>query len=157
LEILEDLPDVDAILVPVGGGGMIAGIALAAKALAPETKIVGVQPTASPALRDSLRDGKCYEEYPAGPTICDGLAGGIGRICFEVAQKFVDDVVLVEEEETRAAIQALAQMEQLIVEGSGAVGIAALLARRIDLTDKRVVVVLSGGNIDTELRLAPSE
>ncbi|MBI4785540.1 MAG: threonine/serine dehydratase [Chloroflexi bacterium] len=151
LEILEDLPDVDAILVPVGGGGMIAGIAIAAKALAPAVKIIAVQPVASPALRDSLRDGKCYEEYPAAPTICDGLAGGIGKICFEVAQRLVDDVVVVEEDETKTAIRALAETEQLIAEGSGAVGVAALLSQKADLAGKLVAVVLSGGNIDLAL------
>ncbi len=152
LEILEDLPDVDAILVPVGGGGMIAGITVAVKSLAPSVKIIAVQPTASPALRDSLRDGECYEEYGAAPTICDGLAGGIGKMVFQVAQeKMIDDVVLVEEAETRAAIRTLVETQQLIVEGSGAVGVAALLARKIDLSGKRVVAVLSGGNIDLNL------
>ena len=152
LEILEDLPEVDAILVPVGGGGMITGIAVVVKALAPAVKVIAVQPTASPALRDSLRDGKCYEEYAAAPTICDGLAGGIGRMVFAAAQsQLIDEVVLVEEEETRAAIRALAETQQLIVEGAGAVGVAALLARKIDLDGKRVVAVLSGGNIDLKL------
>lgn len=150
LEILQDA-DVDAILVPVGGGGMIAGIAIAAKTLSPSTKIIAVQPTASPALADSLRDGKCYEEYPAGPTICDGLAGGIGKICYEVAQKYIDEVVLVEEEETREAIRTLVQTQQLIVEGSGAVGVAALLAGKVRMPGKRIGVVLSGGNIDLPL------
>jgi threonine dehydratase len=152
LEIMEDLPDVDAILVPVGGGGMIAGIAIAAKALSPRTKIIGVQPAASPALRDSLRDGRCYEEYAAAPTICDGLAGGIGKIVFDVAQRgLIDDVVVVEEAETRAAIRALAETQQLIVEGSGAVGVAALLFDKVNLRGKKVAVVLSGGNIDLTL------
>ena len=151
LEILQDLPEVDAIFVPVGGGGLIAGIATAVKAIAPNVQVIGVQPTASPALRDSLRDGKCYEEYTSAPTICDGLAGGIGKICFEVSQELVDDVVLVEEAETRAAIRALVETQQIIVEGSGAVGVAALLAQKINLQGKRVVVVLSGGNIDASL------
>lgn len=150
LEILED-SQVDAILVPVGGGGMIAGIATAVKALAPEVKIIGVQPAASPALRDSLRDGKCYEDYPAAPTICDGLAGGIGKICFEVAQRFVDDVLVVEEDETKRAVRALVDMQQIVVEGSGAVGIAALLSHKTPLVGKTVAVVLSGGNIDLPL------
>lgn len=151
LEILEDLPDVDAILVPVGGGGMIAGIAIAAKTISPRVKIIGVQPAASPSLRDSLRDNKCYEEYTAGPTICDGLAGGIGKICFEVSKQFVDDVAILEESETRAAVRALAETQQLIVEGSGAVGIAALLFDKVNLKGMRVAVVLSGGNIDLGL------
>jgi len=152
LEILADAPTLDAILVPVGGGGMITGIAVAIKSLAPSVQIIGIQPSASPALRDSLRDGVCYEEYAAAPTICDGLAGGIGKMVFEAAQKkFIDEVILVEEQETRAAIRALVETQQLIVEGSGAVGVAALLARKIDLRGKRVAVVLSGGNIDLEL------
>ncbi len=151
LEILEDAADVDAILVPVGGGGLISGIAIAAKTIAPTIKVIAVQPTASPALRDSLRDDKCYEEYDAGPTICDGLAGGIGKICFEVAKQFVDDVVLVEEDETKAAIRALVETQQVVVEGSGAVGVAALLAHKANLQGKRVAVVLSGGNIDLGL------
>jgi len=152
LEILEDLQDVDAILVPVGGGGMIAGIAVAVKALASRVQIIGVQPSASPALRDSIRDGKCYEEYNAAPTICDGLAGGIGKIVFEVAlKKMIDNVIVVEESETRSAVRALAETQQLIVEGSGAVGIAALFARKNDFRGKRVAVVISGGNIDVGL------
>ncbi len=151
LEILEDLPDVDAILVPVGGGGMIAGIAVAVKSLAPSVKIIAVQPSASPALRDSLRDGKCYEEYDAAPTICDGLAGGIGKICFEIAQKLIDAVVIVEESEVKQAIRLLAETQQLIVEGSGAVGLAALLAHKMNLEGQRVAVVISGGNIDLGL------
>ncbi len=151
LEILEDLPHVDAILVPVGGGGMISGIAIAVKGKSPQIKIIGVQPAASPALRDSLRDGKCYEEYIAAPTICDGLAGGIGKICFEVAQTLVDDVVIVEEGETKAAIRALAETQQLIVEGSGAAGVAALLSHKVNLQGKSVAVIISGGNIDLGL------
>lgn len=152
LEIIEDLPNVDAVVVPVGGGGMIAGIAVAMKTLAPSVQVIGVQPTASPALRDSLRDGKCYQEYASAPTICDGLAGGIGQMVFEVARKkLIDEVVLVDEHETRAAIRTLVETQQLIVEGSGAVGVAALLARHVDLRGKRVAVVLSGGNIDVSL------
>jgi threonine dehydratase len=137
--------------VPVGGGGLISGIAVIAKTIKPSVKIIAVQPAASPALRDSLRDGKCYEEYPAGPTICDGLAGGIGKICFEAAQTFIDDVVIVEEEETYAAIRALVETQQLVVEGAGAVGMAALLAHKVSATGSRAAVVLSGGNIDLPL------
>jgi threonine dehydratase len=151
LEILEDLPKVAAILVPVGGGGMITGIAIAAKTLAPTTRLVAIQTDASPALRDSLRDNKCYAEYAHAPTICEGLAGGIGTMVFDAArQKLIDDVVIVAEDDVRAAIRALAETEQLIVEGSGAVGVAALLTRALDLRGKRVAVVLSGGNIDVE-------
>lgn len=160
LEILQDLPDVDAILVPVGGGGMIAGIAIAAKTLAPGCRVIGVQPAASPSLRDSLRDGKCYEEYAAGPTLCDGLAGGIGKICYAVAHDLglVDDVIIVEEDAVRAAIRALIETQQVVVEGAGAVGIAALLGGKVNsggrlsgqARETKIAVVLSGGNIDVE-------
>lgn len=148
LEVLEDLPDVEAILVPVGGGGLISGVALAVKTLAPNVRIYGIQPEASPALRDSLRDGRVYEEYEAAPTICDGLAGGIGRIVFEVAQKYVDDVLVVPEEAVKRAVAAFVREEQIIVEGSGAVGLAALENPPGALRGKRVALIISGGNID---------
>jgi threonine dehydratase len=151
LEIMDDLPLVDTILVPVGGGGMIAGIAIASKTISHHVKIIGVQPAASPALRDSLRDNQCYEDYTSAPTICDGLAGGIGTICFDVSKQYLDDVITVEETETRAAVRALAETQQLVVEGSGAVGLAALLAHKIEMAGKHVAVVLSGGNIDLKL------
>jgi threonine dehydratase len=153
IEALEDLPEADAILVPVGGGGLIAGIALAVKTMAPHVKVYGVQPEASPALRDSLRDGRAYEQYDAAPTICDGLAGGIGRIAFEVAQKCVDDVLVVEEDAVKRAVAAFARDEQMFVEGSGAVGLAALEEAPHTLRDRRIVIIVSGANIDAN-RLA---
>lgn len=152
LEIFEDAPDLDAILVPVGGGGLVTGIAVVAKTLAPTTRVIAIQTDASPALRDSLRDDRCYEEYAHAPTICEGLAGGIGKMVFAAAkQKLIDEVVIVAESDVRAAIRAFAETEQLVVEGSGAVGLAALLTRAFDARGARVAVVLSGGNVDVEL------
>jgi threonine dehydratase len=151
LEIMEDLPEAEAILVPVGGGGLIAGVALAAKAINLQVRIIGVQPEASPAAYLSLRDGRPYEEYHAAPTISDGLAGGFGRLPFETAGHLIDEVVLVSEEETRAAVFTLLELGQLVVEGSGAVGIAALLAGKVSLAGRRVVAVLTGANIDASL------
>jgi len=151
LEIMQDLPQADAVLVPVGGGGLIAGIAVAAKAINPQVRIIGVQPEASPAAYLSLRNGRPYEEYDVAPTISDGLAGGFGRLPFEVAAHLIDEVVLVSEEETRTAVFALLELAQLVVEGSGAVGIAALLAGKVSLAGKKVVAVLSGANIDASL------
>lgn len=150
LEVLEELPDADAILVPVGGGGMIAGIALAVKTLAPQVKIYGIQPEASPALRDSLRDGRAHEHYEAAPTICDGLAGGIGQIGFEVARNYVDDVLVVSEDAVKRAVAAFARDEQMFVEGSGAVGLAALEETPGMLRDRRNVLIVSGANIDAK-------
>ncbi|MFQ5813985.1 MAG: threonine/serine dehydratase [Anaerolineae bacterium] len=151
LEIMEDLPEAEAILVPVGGGGLIAGIALAAKAINPQVRVIGVQPEASPAAYLSLRDGRPYEEYDAAPTIADGLAGGFGRLPFEIAGDLIDEIVLVSEEETRAAVFTLLELAQLVVEGAGAVGIAALLAGKVNLAGRKVVAVLSGANIDATL------
>jgi threonine dehydratase len=151
LEIVEAVPDLDAILVPVGGGGMISGIAVALKAVAPQVRVLGIQPEASPSLQLSLRDQFCYEEYTAGPTICDGLAGGIGQIVFQVANAgAIDDVLIVSEQGVRQAVASLAREEQLIVEGSGAVGLAAMREFPERLTGKRIALVISGANIDLE-------
>ncbi|MCJ7621141.1 MAG: pyridoxal-phosphate dependent enzyme [Anaerolineae bacterium] len=151
LEIMEELPDAEALLVPIGGGGLIAGISVSAKAMNPEIKIIGVQVDASPSAYLSLKEGRCYERYDHDPTICEGLAGGFGIVPFEIAKDLIDEVVLVNEEETREAILALLEAEQLVVEGSGAVGVAALLFDKVGLKGKKVVAVISGGNIDIGL------
>jgi threonine dehydratase len=148
LEILADLPDVDVILVPIGGGGLSAGIAVAAKALNPAVRVIGVQPDASPAAYLSFRDGRAYEEYDATPTIADGLAGGYGRIPFEIARHLIDDVLVVSEADIRRAVRGLLEYAQEVVEGSGAVTIAPLLSGQLRLPGRKVVAVLSGHNID---------
>jgi threonine dehydratase len=151
LEILEELPAVDTIVVPVGGGGLIVGIATAAKALSPGVRVVAVQPEASPSLRESLRQGRALLTYPAGPTLADGLAGGIGEIVF-AHRHLIDEVVTVSEEETEDAIAALVAEDQVVSEASGAVGVAALRAGRIAPRDGRpVAVVITGGNIDARV------
>ena len=151
LEIMEELPDADALLVPIGGGGLVAGVAVAAKAVNPSIKIIGVQVEASPSAYLSLKEGRCYERYEYDPTICEGLAGGFGIMPFQIAKDLIDEVVLVNEEETREAIFALLEVEHLVVEGSGAVGVAALLFDKVDLKGRKVVAVISGGNIDIGL------
>jgi threonine dehydratase len=151
LEIMQELPDAEALLVPIGGGGLIAGISVVAKAVNSEIKIIGVQPEASPAAYLSLKAGRCYERYEASPTIAEGLAGGFGVVPFQIARDLIDEVVLVNEEEIREAIFALLEAEQLVVEGSGAVGVAALLFDKVDLRGGKVVAVISGGNIDVDL------
>ncbi len=151
LEIMEELPDAEVLLVPVGGGGLIAGVSVAAKAVNPSIRIIGVQVEASPSAYLSLKEGRCYERYEYDPTICEGLAGGFGMVPFQIAKDLIDEVVLVNEEETKEAVFALLETEQLVVEGSGAVGIAALLFDKVDLKGKKVVAVISGGNIDVDL------
>jgi threonine dehydratase len=148
LEILLDLPEVDLLLVPVGGGGLIAGVAVIARAIRPGIRIIGLQPEASPAAYLSLRDGRPYEEYPAAPTMCDGLAGGFGRLPFEIARALIDDVLVVPEPAIRHAVAWLASHEQLLVEASGAIAIAPLLTGQLAARGHRAAAVLTGRNLD---------
>ena len=148
LELVQDLPNVDAILVPVGGGGLIAGVAVVAKTVNPKVRIVGVQPEASPAAYLSFRDGRAYETYDAGPTICDGLAGGFGRVPFELAGDLIDEILVVPEADVRQAVAWLAAHEQMIVEGAGAIAVAPLLNGQFHAPGKRVAAVLTGRNLD---------
>jgi threonine dehydratase len=152
LEIVETLSNVDAIVVPVGGGGLISGIAVAAKGLKPDVEIVGVQSEASPVMYDSLRAGRIVEA-PKALTIAEGLSGGIekGALTFEIAQKFVDKMLLVKEATIRRAVALLCVHEHVVAEGSGAAAIAPLLEDASLFKGKRVACVVTGGNIDEEL------
>lgn len=145
LELLEQAPDLDAVVVPVGGGGLISGIAATLDALAPQVRVIAVQPEASPALRASLRQGAPLLEYPAGPTLCDGLAGGIGRFAWE-HRALIDEVIEVPEAETRAAIAELVAADQVLAEASGAIAVAALRSGRVEAA--RPVAVVTGANLD---------
>jgi threonine dehydratase len=147
LEILEQLPDVERIVIPVGGGGLISAVAVAVKAKAPGVKIVAVQAEASPSLPESLAQGAPLLRYPAGPTLADGVAGGIGEIVFR-HRELLDQVVVVPEPALEAAIVALLTEDQVVAEGAGALGVAALRCGRLDPVGGRTVVVVSGGNID---------
>ena len=151
LEVMEDLPDADVVVVPVGGGGLIAGTAIAVRAVNPAARIVGVQPEASPSAYLSLRDGQVYETYDAGPTICDGLAGGFGRLPFEMGGPLIDGVLVVPEADVRRAVGWLLAEEQLVVEGSGAIAVAPLLNGQLDAAGKKVVAILTGRNLDAGL------
>lgn len=151
LEILADLPETDLILVPIGGGGMIAGVATAAKAMNPGCRVTGLQPEASPAALLSLRDGVPYDPYDHEPTIADGLAGGFGTLPFYIARTLIDQVLLASEADLRRAIFTLLDREQLVVEASGAIAIAPLLNGALDVAGQTVVCVLSGGNLATTL------
>ncbi len=150
LEIFQERPQIDTLFVPVGGGGMIAGVTVAAQALNPACRIVGVQPAASPAALLSYRDGVAYDPYDHEPTIADGLAGGFGRLPFALTQGKVA-VELASEAELRQAIFMLLAEEQLVVEPSGAIAIVPLLRGELDLPGRQVVCVLSGGNLDVAL------
>lgn len=151
LEILEALPDVGTIVVPVGGGGLIAAIAVAVKARRPEVRIVAVQPSASPAVRQSLRAGRPLLDYAAAPTLADGLAGGIGEILW-AHRELLDDVVEVSEDEIETAMASLVAHDQVIAEGSGAVGVAAVATGRVRPgNNEGVAVVVTGGNVEARV------
>ena len=153
LEILEEFPRAVALLVPVGGGGLISGVALWAKTVAPSIKVIGVQSEATPAMHAAL-DAVRLVDVPDLPTLADGLAGNIEAesTTFELVQRYVDEVVLVREADIRAAIRFYARELHLIVEGSAAVGLAALLSGRINVSALQgpVVDIVTGGNIASE-------
>lgn len=148
LEILQELPDVDVIVVPVGGGGLISGIAVAAKTIKPNVKIVGVQPSIIASAKASLKEGKLIT-LPGVKSLADGISvSTIGSLNFEVIKKYVDDIVTVSEDEISYGIFQLLERSKLVVEGAGAVSIASILCDKIDIRGKKVAAVVSGGNID---------
>ncbi len=151
LEIMLGLPNTDVIFVPTSGGGLISGIALATKAINPGTSIVGVQPTASPAAKLSFEQGMPIDPYKHKPTIADGLGGGFGSIPFYLARTLIDEILLASETEIRQAVFSLLNQAQLLVEASGAIAIAPLLKNPQSFTDKTVVCVLTGANIDSNI------
>ena len=150
MEILQDCPDVDSIIVPLSGGGLIAGIALAAKALKPSVRVVGVTMEQGAAMHESLKAGHVVDIVES-PTLADALQGGLGadnRLSFPMVRDLVDDSVLVSEDEIADAMAWLYWNDRLIAEGGGATGTAALLTNRIGDLGDVVVNVLSGCNVD---------
>jgi threonine dehydratase len=151
LDLLDQLDSMDAVLVPIGGGGLIAGTALAIRAQRPDVRIIGVQAEAQPAMRRSLDAGERLR-IDAAPTIADGIAvRQVGALALDLVRRHVDDVVTVGEEELANAILLLLEIEKTVVEGAGAAPLAALLNRALGLAGGTVVVVLSGGNIDVTM------
>jgi threonine dehydratase len=148
LELLEQTPDLDAVVVPVGGGGLIAGVACAIKERAPRVRIIGVQTARVPSMQASLAMGRPMQ-VPAATTIAEGIAvRRPGDRTFELVRRYVDDLVTVDEEEIANAILLLLEREKTVAEGAGAAPLAAVVQRRIALDGKRVVVLIAGGNID---------
>lgn len=150
LEILEELPGVETVVVPLSGGGLISGIALAVKSASTAIRTTGVSMERGPAMVMSLRAGRPVPVVEE-PTLADSLMGGIGlenRTTFAMVQRYVDDVILVGEQEIAAAMAHAVRTEHTVVEGGGAVGIAALLAGKVDRLGRQVVVVVSGANVD---------
>ena len=150
LEILEQAPDVEAVIVPIGGGGLIAGIAVAIKAQRPDVRVYGVEPTGAAVMRQSLDAGRPVR-LDSMKTIADGLAAPMaGEHTYPVVARYVDDVVLVSDEEIAGAMRELLLSAKLLAEGGGAAATAAVLARKLPIEGRRVVSVVSGGNVDPE-------
>ena len=155
LEILEDLPDVETVLVPVGGGGMISGVAAAVKLSKPAVKVIGVEPALAADAQASLRAGKIVQ-LPAeqvSRTLADGLrTQSVGSINFEHIRRFVDDIITVTEGEIRRAMRLLAANPETIAEPSGAVAVAGFLFRRAELPETKMnIAIISGGNIEPSM------
>ena len=152
LEIIEDLKKIDMIIVPVGGGGLISGIASFVKSMIPTIKVIGVQSAACPSAYESYYQGK-ITKVSSQYSIADGISvKQVGALNFEIIRKFVDNVVLVEEDQIAAAILLLLERKKILAEGSGAVSLAALLNGSIKISRRnRVVLLISGGNVDSSL------
>lgn len=151
LELMEEQPDLDVILVPIGGGGIAAGIAMAVKTINPNIKVIGVQTKNAPSMHQAVQDGK-IGTVKVTKTIADGIAVATpGDLTFPMIQQYVDEIVTVSETEISQAFLFLLEGCNLVCEGAGAVSVAAMLSNKVDLKDKKVGAILSGGNIDTNL------
>lgn len=151
LEIIEELRGIDAVLVPVGGGGLISGLAVAIKEISPNTEIIGIQAESAPSGYRSLKAGKIEEVVPSS-TIADGIAiGRIGEKTFEIMRRYVDEIFLVKEDSIAMAVLLFMERKKLVVEGAGAVGLATMIDNKDRFRGKRIVIVVSGGNIDFTL------
>ena len=148
LEILNDLDNIDAIVVPIGGGGLISGIAYTAKQIRPSIKVYGVQVAGAPSMYNSVKDGE-IECLSSVSTIADGIAvKKPGENTYALVKEYVDEIALVTDDEVSSAILALIEKQKMIAEGAGAVAVAAVMFNKFNLKNKRVVAVVSGGNID---------
>jgi len=149
LEIFEEMPEIDMLVVPIGGGGMASGVGRTAKAINPEVTVIGVEVERSCAFQTSVRAGHLVEIVP-GETLADGLGGNPDpeTITFEMIQRFVDDIVTISEEDLAGALRGLVDTEHLVTEGAGAAATAAVASKRVDAAGRRVAVIVSGSNID---------
>ena len=151
LEIMEEMSDVDAIVVPIGGGGLISGVAFAAKKLNPKIKVYGVQAAGAPSMYNSIKEGKIIK-LDSVNTIADGIkVMEPGENTFKLVSEYVDEIVTVTEDEISSAILALIEQQKMIAEGAGAVSVAAVMFNKLPVKGKKVVCVVSGGNIDVTI------
>ena len=151
LELMEQIADMDAVIVPIGGGGLISGIAYTMKMIKPDVKVYGVQASGAPSMANSVHDGQ-IETLASVSTIADGIAvKKPGTLTYDICCKYVDEIVTVTDDEIAAAILALMEQQKLVTEGAGAVAVAAAMFGKVDIKGKKVVCLLSGGNIDVTI------
>jgi len=150
LEILEDIPDVEVVVVPIGGGGLISGILTALKSANEKIRVFGVESSAAPGAQMSYRDGYCHERIQIGASIADGLMGTLTPLTFELTHKRVEKVVAVNDDQIVQAMRLFQEEEQLTVEPSAAVSLAAIISGEIDIRNKKTVLVVTGRNISWE-------
>lgn len=151
LEILNENPDVEAIVVPIGGGGLISGVAYTVKALRPDIKVYGVQASGAPSMLNSVEQGKILT-LGGVKTIADGIAvKQPGEHTFEICSKYVDEIVTVTDDETATAILTMMEQQKLVAEGAGAVSVAAVMFDKVPVKGKKTVCIVSGGNIDVSI------
>ena len=151
LEILDQIPDLDAVIVPIGGGGLISGVAFAVKSLNPNCKVYGVQAEGAPSMFNSIKKGEICN-LDSVKTIADGIAVKTpGDNTFDICSKYVDKIVTVSDDEVASAILALMEQQKLVSEGAGAVSVAAAMFNKVDVKGKKVCCLISGGNIDVTI------
>lgn len=152
LEILEDQPDIDTVVVPLGGGGLASGVAMAVKTLSPSTRTIGVELTTNPAFAVSRARG-AITPIEVRNSIADGLTGNIepGSITWPLVERYVEDLTSVDEAQIAGAIVELLAHEHLVAEGAGAVGVAAIASGQLDLRGRRIAIIVSGANIDIDV------
>ena len=153
LELLKQNPNIDTIVVPIGGGGLVGGIAVAAKGINPNIRVIGVQTDACPAMVDSIADGVCYTERDSKESRCAALVGGVGIRGYEICKTMVDDIILVTEDEILDSLHYAMMTERQIIEPSSAVVLAAERFHRDAVGGRCVALVVSGGNVDSDMIL----
>jgi threonine dehydratase len=149
IELLEDIPDLDLVMCPVGGGGLLSGTAVAAKSMRPKIKVIAVEPANADDAAQSFRAGRRLVTEKKF-TIADGLRTNVGEPNFAIIQRYVDDIVTVSEEAIVSAMRTIWETMKIVIEPSAAVPYAAILERAIDVKEKRVGIILTGGNIDLD-------
>lgn len=152
LELLQQNPEIDTILTPIGGGGLVTSSAIAAKGVRPDIKVIGLYSESCPAWADSIRDNRLYYEYESKESVCEAMVGGIGRLSYSM-REVVDDALCVKEEWVKKAMVHAILKEKIVAEAAGAVPIAAMLQYGNQIAGKNIALIISGGNVNSRLLL----